>query len=157
MKIQFLCPAHRQQMQKDVSKAIQFWQVGFDTGQFYRDHMLWTDAIPHLGCAFETAEILLTNQTVEPEVSWDWFSTSACLLASTFININCKAQAREVMWLAINRLEKDLQKNPVGHEWVDRYLRQLYNELNNLIAHDCTETRIGTQAHKAVEPLTLIH
>ncbi|MBT7375414.1 MAG: hypothetical protein HN817_05755, partial [Porticoccaceae bacterium] len=56
MKIQFLCPAHRQQMPKDVSKAIQFWQVGFDTGQFYRDHMLWTDAIPHLGCAFETAE-----------------------------------------------------------------------------------------------------
>jgi hypothetical protein len=157
MKIQLLCPAHRQQMQKDVSKAIQFWQVGFDTGQFYRDHMLWTDAIPHLGCAFETNETLLTNQMVESEVSWDWFITSTSLLASSFININCQIQAREVMWLAINRLEKDLQKNPMGHNWVDRYLRQLYSELNNLIAPDCRDKGIGAQVPKAVEPLTLIH
>lgn len=110
-----------------------------------------------LDCAFETAEILLTYQTVELEVSWDWFSTSASLLASTYININCQIQAREVMWLAINRLEKDLQKNPVVDKWVDQYLRQLYSELNNLIAPDCTDKGIGTQVPKAVEPLTLIH
>jgi len=157
MKIQFLCPAHRQQMQTDVSKAIQFWQVGFDTGQFYRDHMLWTDAVPHLGCAFETAEILLTNQTVESEVSWDWFSTSASLLASTFTNINCQIQAQEVLWLAINRLEKDLQKNPIGQKWADRYLRQLYSELNSMIAIDRSDGEIGTGARKAAEPLTMIH
>lgn len=157
MKIQFLCPAHRQQLQKDVSKAIQFWQVGFDTGQFYRDHMLWSDAIPHLGCALETAEILLTNQTVESEVSWDWFSTSARLLASAFININCQTQAREVIWLAINRLEKDLQWNPVRHKWVDRYLRLLYGELNNLIGPSCVDRGVGQQMSKAAQPLTLMH
>ena len=45
MKLRFLCVNHRMELEGNVSKAIQFWQVGLDTGQYYRDHMLWSDCL----------------------------------------------------------------------------------------------------------------
>ena len=129
MKIQFLCPAHRQQMPKDVSKAIQFWQVGFDTGQFYCDHMLWTDAIPHLGCAFEAAEILLSYNAIDTQVSCDWLAKSALLLAQSFNNLGYQNQAEDIIWMAINRLEEQLVLDRNQRIWMEQYLTALYARL----------------------------
>jgi hypothetical protein len=134
MKFQFLCAAHREQVQVNVGKAIQLWQVGYDTGQFYRDHLLWNDAIPHLGCAFETAEILLTHKYVEHELSCEWFTSSAMLLASCFTNTNSPMQANEIIWMTINRLEKELVDNSLSNIWINRYLQQLYTQLYSLMA-----------------------
>jgi hypothetical protein len=50
-----------------------------------------------------------------------------------------------------------LQKNPIGQKWADRYLRQLYSELNSMIVIDRSDRGIGAGARKAAEPLTLIH
>ena len=133
MKLRFLCVNHRMELEGNVSKAIQFWQAGFDTGQYYRDHMLWSDALPHLGCAFEVAEILFRKRMIEPEVACDWFSRSALLLASTFANGHYWAQAEEVTWMAINKLEDDLPRHANSSEWVNRYLCDQYRHLNQLI------------------------
>lgn len=157
MKLQFLCAAHREQLQSNVGKAIQLWQVGFDTGQFYRDHLMWHDAIPHLGCAFETAEILLTNKHLEHELCCEWFTSSAMLLASTFININSHRQAEEIIWMTINRLEKELVDNSQSNIWINRYLEQIYSQLSSLVTRVSIDKRQGHQDQRGMEAATSIH
>ena len=157
MKLQFLCVAHREQLHTNVGKAIQLWQVGFDTGQFYRDHLMWHDAISHLGCAFETAEILLTNKHLEHELSCEWFTSSAMLLASTFININSHRQAEEIIWMTINRLEKELVDNSQSNTWINRYLEQIYSQLSSLVTTVSIDKRQGHQDQRAMEAVASIH
>ena len=157
MKLQFLCVAHRDQLQANVGKAIQLWQIGFDTGQFYRDHLMWHDAIPHLGCAFETAEILLTNKHLEHELSCEWFTSSALLLASALTNINSHRQAEEIIWMTINRLEKELVDNSQSNIWINRYLEQVYSQLSSLVATVRVNKRQGHQDPQGLEVTTSIH
>lgn len=157
MKLQFLCAAHREQLQGDVGKGIQLWQVGFDTGQFYRDHLMWHDAIPHLGCAFETAEILLTKKHLEHELSCEWFTSSAMLLASALININSHRQAEEIIWMTINRLEKELVDNYQSNIWINRYLEQIYSQLSSLVTTVSVKKRQGHLDCRGIEAVTPIH
>ena len=157
MNFKFLCPAHREQLQSKIGKAIRLWQVGFDTGQFYRDHLLWHDAIPYLGCAFETAEILLTNNHLEHELSCEWYTSSAMLLASTFVNINSHRQAEEIMWMAIKRLEKELVRNSQSNIWINRYLEQIYSQLRSLAVTVSANPRETNQSCRGIEAVTSIH
>ncbi|MDG2501947.1 MAG: hypothetical protein P8M77_06090 [Porticoccaceae bacterium] len=129
MKLRFLCANHRSDLEHNVSRAIKFWQTGFDTGQFYTDRLQWADAIPHLGCAFEAAEILLTQNSVDTEVSCQWLTASALLLATSFNGTNYTAEAEDVIWMAINRLEQQLSQDPSQAVWVGRHLSQLYEQL----------------------------
>lgn len=153
MKLQFLCANHRSQLENNVTKAIQFWQSGFDTGQFYLDHMLWHDAVPHLGCAFEIAEILLSNKMIEPEVACRWFSQSSILLASTFNNLRYSSEAEEINWMAINRLKEELAQNGYKNQWIKSYLQEQYLNLNKLL----TSTEGSSQSPAKPEALGLIH
>ena len=75
MKLSFLCDMHRQQFEGKTAQAIRFWQDGFDTEKFFNEQFLWTDAIPHTGCAFETAEILITSIEIDTAVAYKWFFT----------------------------------------------------------------------------------
>ncbi|MDA9919736.1 hypothetical protein N9399_00085 [Porticoccaceae bacterium] len=153
MKLQFLCANHRSQLENNVTKAIQFWQSEFDTGQFYLDPMLWHDAVPHLGCAFETAEILLSNKMIESEVACQWFSQSSILLASTFNNLRYSSEAEEINWMAINRLEKELAQNGYKNQWIKSYLQEQYLNLDKLL----TSTEGSSQSPAKLEALGLIH
>ena len=134
MKLRFLCANHRGELEQNASRAIKFWQTGFDTGQFYTDRYQWADAIPHLGCAFEAAEILLTHGSVDIEVSCEWLTSSALLLAISFESTNYTHEAEDVIWMAINRLEQHLVQDPSQALWVSRHLARLYNQLKICIA-----------------------
>ncbi|MDG1311624.1 MAG: hypothetical protein P8P26_06160 [Porticoccaceae bacterium] len=157
MKLRFLCANHRSQLEGNVTKAIQFWQTGFDTGQFYRDHMLWPDALPHLGCAFETAEILLSKKMIEHEVACEWFSQSSLLLASTFANFQHRAEAEEVLWMTINRLERELANNGSESKWVIGYLSDQYLQLNNLLSAKAQFNQAPKLPQSKPQPLVLLH
>ncbi len=129
MKLRFICAAHKQELTVNTEKALKFCQDGFDTGQFYNDHLQWKEAIPHLGCAFEAAEILLSHSNIDNEVSCDWLATSAQLLALNLYNLQYVSQAEDVIWMAINRLEEQLVQQPGQVLWMDQYLVLLYAEL----------------------------
>ena len=129
MKLRFICATHQQELKSNMDKTLKFCQAGFDTGQFYNDHLQWKEAIPHLGCAFEAAEILLSHSSIDNEVSCDWLTTSAQLLALNLNNIHYTSQAEDVIWMAINRLEEQLALNPNQALWMDQYLVPLYSEL----------------------------
>lgn len=156
MKMQFLCKNHRSQLEINESKAIHFWQVGFDTGHYFRDLMLWMDAIPHLGCAFETAEILLSRDMIEHNVACELFAKSALLLASTFSNLGHLNEAERVCWMAINRLERELANHPSNSEPVNVHLRDLYTQLEELLTTEQPTAQEGRDTGR-VSGLTLHH
>ena len=54
--------------------------------KFFNEQFLWTDAIPHAGCAFETAEILITSKEIDTAVAYEWFFASAKLLVDALKN-----------------------------------------------------------------------
>ncbi len=133
MKLRFLCAAHRKELETHMDKTLKFCQTGFDTGQFYNDQLQWKEAIPHLGCAFEVAEILLTRNAIDSEVACDWLATSAIMLALSFNNMQHTSQAEDVLWMAINRLKEQLAHQPAQVLWMDEYLKPLYAELKTYI------------------------
>jgi hypothetical protein len=126
MKLSFLCDAHRQELNANVTKAIRFWQEGFDTAQFFNDQGLWIEAIPHAGCAFEIAEILVTNKEIDAAVAYEWLYASTQLLADAFNNLGYKEEAYEVMGLAVERFDRELAVSSADKMLVMDYLNKLH-------------------------------
>ncbi len=126
MKLSFLCDAHRQELNANVTKAIRFWQEGFDTGQFFNEQSLWIEAIPHCGCAFEIAEILVSNKEIDAAVAYEWFYASTQLLANSFNSLGYKEKAYEVMGLAVERFDRELAVSSADKTLVMDYLNKLH-------------------------------
>ncbi|MDA9570097.1 hypothetical protein N9R62_03010 [Porticoccaceae bacterium] len=126
MNLSFLCDAHRQELTTNVTKAIRFWQEGFDTAQFFNEQSLWVEAIPHAGCAFEAAEIFVTNKEIDYTVAYEWFYASTILLAKAFNSLGNTDEAYEVMGLAIERFDRELALSNVEQKLVMDYLNKLH-------------------------------
>ena len=126
MKLSFLCDAHRQELTTNVTKAIRFWQEGFDTAQFFNEQSLWVEAIPHAGCAYETAEIFITNKEIDYSVAYEWFYASTLLLADAFNSLGYTDEAYEVIGLAIERFDRELSLSDVERKLVMDYLNKLH-------------------------------
>jgi hypothetical protein len=126
MNLSFLCDAHRQELTTNVTKAIRFWQEGFDTAQFFNEQSLWVEAIPHAGCAFEAAEIFVTNKEIDYTVAYEWFYASTVLLAKAFNSLGNTDEAYEVMGLAIERFDRELALSNVEQKLVMDYLNKLH-------------------------------
>jgi hypothetical protein len=126
MKLSFLCDAHRQELTINVTKAIRFWQEGFDTAQFFNEQGLWMEAIPHAGCAFEVAEIFITNKEIDCAVAYEWFYASTLLLTNAFISLGYTEEAYEVMALAIDRFDRELSVTNIDQKLVMDYLNKLH-------------------------------
>lgn len=126
MKLRFLCASHKVALTNKPRQAINCWQNGFDTGQFYHDQALWQEALPHAGCAFETAEILITTNAVELKSACELFICSAQLLEKTFKALGYFEQSQEVIWTTINRLERELRNQPKEIPFLNQQLTPLY-------------------------------
>jgi len=126
MKLSFLCDAHRQELTINVTKAIRFWQEGFDTAQFFNEQGLWIEAIPHAGCAFEVSEIFVTNKEIDFTVAYEWFYASTMLLTDAFISLGYTDEAYEVMALAIDRFDRELGVTSIDQKLVMDYLNKLH-------------------------------
>lgn len=157
MKLRFLCANHRLELETNMDKALKFCQTTFDTGQFYSDRSLWADAIPHLGCAFEVAEMLLTHSAIDKEVSCDWLTTSAQLLAQSFNGLDYVSDAEGIIWMAINRLEQQLRQNPSHVLWMGRYLSSLYRELKSYIPMGDIVANGAASGIQSYDPMGLMH
>ena len=87
MKLRFLCSTHHAHLSQDPSRALVFWQSGFDTAQIFCDEGSWSEALAHIGCAFETAEIILISDEVDRHNSVELMTSSAVMLALSLIHI----------------------------------------------------------------------
>jgi hypothetical protein len=131
MKLRFLCANHRVQLENDIKKALQFFRSGLDSGEFYLARSEWSEATPHLGCAFEVAEIILTKSVTGKEAfrACDWLTSSTRLLAYSLYNQNYRIVAEDVIWMTINRIASQLGHNPTQTAWCSRHLEGLYGDL----------------------------
>jgi hypothetical protein len=159
MKLRFLCVNHRVLLENDIKKALQFFQSGLDSGQFYFERAEWSEAMTHLGCAFEVAEIILTKSINEKEASraCDWLTTSTLLLAYSFNNTNYLSEAEDVIWITINRIERQLGHNPTQAVWCSRHLERLYGELASISKDDLTINTSRFTEAEISNPISRMH
>lgn len=61
MTYHFLCNQHRQWLSQKPLKARSVWTTGMETAQGLVIHGSWVKALPHAGCAFETAQLMVAN------------------------------------------------------------------------------------------------
>ncbi|WP_340678822.1 hypothetical protein [Paraglaciecola sp.] len=104
MTNRFLCPTHRQWLQTNPTAAIAHFTDTQDTGQWYREQGLWQQALPYVGCAYETAEIVLNLQVKDKALSVINFTSSAILLADTWHKAGEFSNSRDVLRNAQQRL-----------------------------------------------------
>ena len=126
MKLNFLCDLHRRELKTNITQAIRFWQDGFDSAQFYSQQGLWRQALPHAGCAFEIAEIFITNKEIDYTVAYEWFHVSTLLLADAFNSLGYTGEAYEVIELAIERFDRELGLSNIEQKLVMDYLNKLH-------------------------------
>ncbi len=144
MKFSFICDLHRSQLQNNAAQAIRFWQDGFDTAQFFNGQCMWSDAIPHAGCAFEIAEILICKRKIEMAVAYEWFFASTKLLTEGFLALDYLKEAAKVLDLAISRFDRELTIVDSDKNLILDYLLKLHYSENYLAVHDKADMLLNT-------------
>jgi len=151
MKLRFLCDSHRGALTEKASLAINCWQNGFDTGQTFYDQKLWSDALPHLGCAFESAEIMISTQAIDRDNAYQFFTYSAVLLADTFMQLAFIERGRQVCLLSIERLEKELNFFPETQDVIKSQLDILYQSIKQL---EFLSSNFNNNSHRTLQHCT---
>ncbi len=132
MKMRFLCETHRAELHDKPALAINCWQNGFDTGQFLHEQQQWREALPHLGCAFETAEILISTHAIYKHHAYEVFTCSALLLADNLMRLGLITDSQAACRLSINRLERELNQSPIAQHSVVQQLDLLYQRARDM-------------------------
>ena len=103
----FLCPKHRQWLQQNPQAAKHHLSDTQETAQYYRDRGRWLDALPYLGCAYETAELVLANLGGDKNTVVINFTSAAILLADTYHKVLMEEKSIEIYDLAQRRLQAE--------------------------------------------------
>ena len=134
MNYKFLCSSHRTYLLQNPSRAVGFWQTGFDTAQVFCDDGQWSEALPHIGCAYEAAEIILMTKPIVTAGTFELMTSSTVLLAFTFLKLGNEEDARNVYLASVKRLENELLTGAAYAE-VQPTLSFLYRCIENLMAN----------------------
>lgn len=108
MKLRFLCGPHRLEISNHPKKAICCWHNSTDTAQNLCDQNRYKEALPFLGSAFETAEIIMTTRATDIQKAGELFTTSAVQFAGACARLDYTSQCLEIYRMVINRLEREL-------------------------------------------------
>ena len=142
MSLGFLRHAHRAELVCKPVKAIHCWQDGYDAGQFLYDQKKWQQALPHIGSAFETAEILITTNAIKPICAHELFKASASLLMDVYARLGARAQCENIYRLATARLRRESHRHPEAQKSIAHYLDQLHKHADEFDGrkrqHDCS-------------------
>lgn len=146
MKLRFLCGPHLEYLQSNPSAALALWETGFDTAQSFYDTHLWGRALPHIGCAFETADIVLTSHIIERTKAYELLTSSTVMLAFTLLKLGKIKDAQNTYCHTISRLERDLSIGGVAYLDLQESLGFLYKCAQNVTSMmSITEWHLGLQ------------
>lgn len=115
MKLRFLCANHREWLCSQPHQAVHWCANSFETGWHLSQREHWAEAMPHMGCAFETAEILLTTRAMAPASAVEWFLHSLAGLTQALEKLGRTGACIEVQQAAIDRLRQEAAK-PIAPE-----------------------------------------
>jgi hypothetical protein len=126
MKLRFICEVYRLELIRHPDKAIHCWQNGFDAGSSLYEQEMWDEALPYLGSAFETSEIILTTRAIQSTNARELFTASAALLIDVFGKTGAIPMTQKVYWLAVQRLTQELRIDPCAATAISQHLERLY-------------------------------
>jgi hypothetical protein len=107
MKLRFLCGNHRNWLYSQPDQAVHWCANSFETGWHLCQGEHWKDALAHMGCAFETAEILMTTRAIAPANAVRWFIRTLEGLLQILEQLQLSETCVEIYQIAINRLRKE--------------------------------------------------
>ncbi len=148
MAIKFLCDKHRAMLSHNPAKAINAWQDSFDQGRTLYDKSQWPQALPFLGSAYETAYIIMQGKAVDKNSAYDLLTSSAVLLANTFIMLGYEGESRKVYGLTIDRLETEALSTVEERMRINQYVGHLYRNLRRL---DCSIEKVGVTSSNTIQ------
>jgi len=111
MNVQFLCATHKQQLSTNKTQALRCWRNAYEAGQTFVDMQLPLEALPHLGCAYEVAEIILSKQMLEDFDGVVLLATSTASLAKCYLKMGEAAVAKDIIELTVSRLNQEKIRN----------------------------------------------
>jgi hypothetical protein len=111
MKFKFLCANHREWLRGRPDQALHWCANAYDTGRSLSEGEQWDEALVHMGCAFETAEIILTTRAMEPITGLEWFMQTLVGLAQALEKSGHADAVTEIRQAAIFRLRNEATLN----------------------------------------------
>lgn len=134
MKLAFLCSNHRNWLLSRPDEAIRSCATLWETGwSLYRQQRL-DEALSYMGCALESAEILLsaTKKQAQPVEVIEWFLRTLAGFTQTLKVLGKFEECKIVYQMAITRLEKESSRGTVLKTHIDLQVNCLTHELRFL-------------------------
>ena len=106
MKPKYLCDNHRQWLQDNPEQAPWVCQNACETGWRHYRNRDWASALPHLGCAFDTAGIVLEQPVQGALTAVEWFFYALTGLSHNLQKMRRYHECRLVLDQGIIRLKQ---------------------------------------------------
>lgn len=132
MKLQFLCAGHREWLANSPGCAIDCWSNGLEAGRVLCEEYRWNDALPHVGCAYEASEIILSMVYIDRHNAVRFFTSTVYLLAKVLMEMNCYGDARLVYRSASERLRRELLSDSSERAYISDQISYIENKLHNM-------------------------
>ncbi|KGJ90469.1 hypothetical protein [Thalassotalea sp. ND16A] len=131
MKYQFLCSNHGQQLQSSPGRALSCYRDASEHGENLAFSGLHSEAIPYLGCAFESAEMLLEQMSLNVNHYALCFTESAVMLAKSLSLAGLENECDEILNLCVQRLMK---VKSLPREILSDCLLRIHSQVNKALA-----------------------
>jgi hypothetical protein len=128
MALSFLCKNHRAWLSQHPEDAMQSCVSTCEAGWMLYQQGRWQEALPYVGSAFQTAEILLSNRVIMPGSAMEWFLHTLAGLIQTLKTLNHIDACKEFYQTAIDRLKQERMNNPGVKTAIDAQIRRLTHE-----------------------------
>lgn len=156
MALTFLCATHREWLVRQPDQAIESYTNASKKSIYLMDQRQWKQAIPYLGCALESAEILLATRAMSPSISLDWYLQSLARLIGVLNKLDFGAGCVEVYSAAIDFLRGELG----GEAEINLSLESQINRLIRELAEMESPTRVGyaeNTGKSGITPAAVLH
>ena len=134
MQLTFLCSVHREWVYFHPQTALSYLDDAQEKGEACMEENKWQEALPFIGCAFETTEILLEVQGVENTFLLGRLTSLSMLLARIFNQLDRSDYGQLILEQAEKRL-RHIATISLGHKLRLNYIMQCIFSIKNCIKH----------------------
>ena len=126
MKLQFICGPFLQHLTQNDTLAQRCWENAFDTGLYYFEQMMWEDALPYLGQAYETSIVIYSKPENGTSKGGELLTATALAYLSTLANLGMSEFIAPIYRDTRQRLQELLQRNPDNGFWLTKFDEQIH-------------------------------
>lgn len=133
MRLRFLCPHHRDWVYFHPQEAHQKLAQSWRYGELLIEQEKWREAVPFLGCAYETTEILLELYSTGGHSLPETLTEQCVSLGHCLLRLNCSEYARLVFKQTLSSLH-NVREEGFSELIITRCLAKLETDFGHLFA-----------------------